>query len=218
MNSEICCVSISQACVKDDDYVCEKCIRYYIDTKQIDLQNFNNSYKSCDIKDIGLVVMFCDNFELFKDLLELYDGDVEVKDICGSSLLSFAISHDKYTYVKYLLEKGANVLFVENNGTTCLHLVRNLKIAELLFEHGAIAHINKEIPTTRATPLYYLVSKNNVFEIVQLFLEKGANPDVCADQPTFGIRGLEILPNIKLTSIARKEYIPLLEKFSKCFG
>lgn len=214
VSRKVCCSSLSAACIKSGG-CCEKCIEWYISKSQIDYPDPNTHFfKEAGILDIHNVARFCDNIELFKKVVSFYE-DINILTKFGQTPLRFCVSSDKIEFVKFLIEKGANVTHVENNGTTLLHIVRDYEIAKILLDCGAKIHINARA-CSKATPLFALVSGYDNKDIIQLFLDNGADVDIEADeQMNFHFREIKIKPNIRLLDESRPEYLHLLLKYSK---
>ena len=103
-------------------------------------------------------------------LLLISNGaDVKAKNEGESSPLLFWASSNNPEVARQLIAKGAEVKAVNIDGTTPLHNVQRLEVAELLIAGGA--DVNARDKVNGGTPLYYVNSK----EIVELLIAKGAD-------------------------------------------
>ena len=89
--------------------------------------------------------------ELAKLLLEEYGFDLETKDHYGRTALHVAAYQGNTRFLKYLLEKSANVNAIDKEGKTPIFSGTydgNLKTIKLLCEYGADLHLKDNINLT----------------------------------------------------------------------
>ena len=92
-----------------------------------------------------------DDFDLFKDLVDLSGLDVSEKKNNGSTLLHSASFHGDTDVVNYLLNKGVDVNINDKNGDTPLHLAclgRDLDTVKLLLSKGADPNVKNKYGDT----------------------------------------------------------------------
>ena len=112
--------------------------------------------------------------ELAKLLLEEYGFDLETKDYYGRTALHVAAYQGNTRFLKYLLEKSANVNAIDNEGKTPIFSGTydgNLKTIKLLCEYGADLHLKDNI---NLTVLEYAISRKE-FETAKFLNGKLGN-------------------------------------------
>lgn len=112
--------------------------------------------------------------ELAKLLLEEYGFDLETKDHYGRTALHVAAYQGNTRFLKYLLEKSANVNAIDNEGKTPIFSGTyddNLKTIKLLCEYGADLHLKDNI---NLTVLEYAISRKE-FETARFLNVKLGN-------------------------------------------
>lgn len=90
---------------------------------------------------------------------------------CFATPLHTALNHINEPEVKRLVEEGASINALDENGRTPLHLaarIGRLSIVEYLVEHGADTHVKDNF---HKTPLVYAIEKNRVKVIIYLSKE-----------------------------------------------
>jgi ankyrin repeat protein len=130
----------------------------------------------------------CGNVETACLLLE-HGAGVNTLDNNHSTPLHYASQYGKAEIARALLERGAVVDAQDNEDSTPLHVALqcgNAEVARLMLEHGANIHVrNKE----DQTPHHLLLATWNKqwpyghgdIDIIQLFLERGADVDAVDD-------------------------------------
>ena len=97
--------------------------------------------------------------------------DIDKKDSQGDSYLHHVVARNNSAFVELLLNRGADVNVINNNGLTPLYCVQTYAVAKLLLEHNANMEVKKH---NGATPLFYLAEKG-LYEVVELLVQQGAN-------------------------------------------
>jgi ankyrin repeat protein len=128
-------------------------------------------------------------------------ADIEAKDDNGDTTLLSTLGScnsrvGELFAVKGLLQGGANVLAVDKYGDLvlhrCLRVLKDIKILEVLFEHGAQADVigkdGNTILHTAMSNFTYSVNGLSLPDVINLLLEKGARCDV---KNSDGITALE---------------------------
>jgi len=95
--------------------------------------------------------------------------------------LDFYNSTKKYKGIKFAIEQGADVNFVDKNGDTVLCEAvnnNNFDIATFLLDSGANPDINYHSFHAYGTPLHCAIFKDD-YEMTELLVNKGANVDLC---------------------------------------
>lgn len=108
-------------------------------------------------------------------------ADINLKDDAGHSSLTLACSNRNYEYAKYFVEKGAIIQDKDMaEFSSDLHTAvsgngygGNIKIVRLLLDAGAPLEVDD---TSAYNPLITAIKNKNA-EMVELFLERGANPN-----------------------------------------
>ena len=108
--------------------------------------------------------------------------DVNARGRWGQSPLQFALHNRHFDVVRYLVDQGADANFQDDGLVTPLFLAAqagNLEIVQLLLRHHA--DVNSQ-DSDGLTPMHHVIlnggSKGDYAQIVTLFLELGANPNV----------------------------------------
>ncbi|KAK0609470.1 ankyrin repeat-containing domain protein [Immersiella caudata] len=104
-------------------------------------------------------------------------ADVNAK-VDSKSVLMFAASHAQgSTFVRILLEQGADVSCVHNEGTNVLHFatVGEVATTEMLLERGADPN---RVCNDDQTPVYWACADNSNIGHLQALLEHGGDPDL----------------------------------------
>lgn len=112
------------------------------------------------MKKILLIIFFLTNILYAKTIDEnvsLFDG----------------ITRGETALVEYMLKKRANVNATNIDGMSPLHLVSDLKLAQLLIINGADVNAKNRIGST---PLHWAISRE-LFDIAKLLIEYGADID-----------------------------------------
>jgi ankyrin repeat protein len=116
-------------------------------------------------------------------------ADIEAKDDNGDTTL-LSVFWDcsgrvgEFFVVNGLLQSGANVLAVDKDGDSvlhrCLYTLKDIKILEVLFEHGAQADVigNGQSTILHAAMSNFHVKGLSMPDVITLLLEKGARCDV----------------------------------------
>ena len=103
---------------------------------------------------------------------------VNQQDLLFGNPLSNPISSDSPEILELLLKAGANVKDVPiDKGQTLLWSVRHVKIAKLLIDYGVdVNHLDDEGTCALQNAIQY-----GKYDLIQLLLENGADPTLCAD-------------------------------------
>ena len=107
----------------------------------------------------------------------MLENEADVNLVCTSSNSSALHENDDEEKLKILIEFGANVNAIDNQGFTPLHSISlkgDVNCAKLLIENGA--NVNAK-DNDGQTPLMNAAKQGNV-EFLQLLIEKNANLEV----------------------------------------
>jgi uncharacterized protein len=116
-------------------------------------------------------------------ILKLIDAglDRNIKDAYGYSLLHVAASKRAFEVANVLIKRGINVNMVDKNGQTALHYCAEfglLELAMLLVQAGAKLDIaDKHGNQPLWTAIFNDKGRNDRINIIELFLQHGADPD-----------------------------------------
>lgn len=111
------------------------------------------------------------NYEIFKFLIEhcrLYDGDLKLAKDINNNPLAFAIYHDRYEFVKILLEQKTCRFECEEYAIDALADTISLKYLKLFVEYGIELRCLEE--------LYDAAVINNNTEMIEYLLDIGVKP------------------------------------------
>ena len=96
-----------------------------------------------DLQNIEEILFFLikeNNFREFKDITDKYRVNTESRDKEGNTFLIFAVECGFIDFVKWLVQKGANIDAQNLKGNTSLHLAmifQNYEIIDYLLRNGA---------------------------------------------------------------------------------
>ena len=96
-----------------------------------------------DLQNIEEILFFLikeNNFREFKDITDKYRVNTESRDKEGNTFLIFAVECEFIDFVKWLVQKGANIDAQNLKGNTSLHLAmifQNYEIIDYLLRNGA---------------------------------------------------------------------------------
>ncbi len=146
------------------------------------------------------------------EVLKMITSDptcVNVQDEYSYTPLHELCSTDLTNIAQLLIDNGANINSVNDEGITPLHIVNSLEMAELLIKNGAdIDAIDNEgcSPLIRLAmePSDYLVDFDYIAEIMEHLLKLGAKPDF---KNTFGDTALSLSAGIKNRELMIKTFI-----------
>jgi len=115
------------------------------------------------------------HLNLFKYLISETKVDINLPTSTGATPLMFAISGQKFDLVEALLKEKAEVNAQMNDGCSALHLATaNIKIVEILIEHGADINMRSDI---HKTPMIQAAGLGHL-DVVQYLIEKKADINV----------------------------------------
>lgn len=113
------------------------------------------------------------------NLLIKRGAKVDVCDYLGKSPIFRACEVDREDFVEVLLSQGASPIPHDLSGPSPLHIAikhKNTHVVNLLLKHGAV--LDCKCPAIRAyKSALYVACEVNAPEIIQLFLESGADPN-----------------------------------------
>ena len=130
----------------------EKKLREFYDEKRI--------MKECIYDDVY------NKLDIFKYLAQ---KNKDYFDKVSSELLSVAADNNKFHFVKYLVEEGADINYNQNECIAYAMKVRNLDMTIYLIEH------TKELNDPRLS-LLKIASERGYIGVVELLIEKGEDP------------------------------------------
>lgn len=130
-------------------------------------------------------------------------ADINLKDNAGHSSLTLACCNRNYEYAKYFIEKGAIIqgkdmaIYSSDlcNAVSGNGYGGNIEIVRLLLDAGAPLEADD---TSAYNPLITAIKNKNA-EMVELFLERGANPNFY----NYGIMPIHLAVAIKEIEIVR---------------
>lgn len=110
--------------------------------------------------------------------------------------------------VKYLLEKGANPLLVDNLGRTCLHWAMDgsADATEVLFKHGTAVLEGKmmtAVTQSNSTVLHFAVSKSRL-DLVEMLLTEDSAFKALKIKDEDNLTPLELAKQLGEDDIAKK--------------
>jgi len=115
------------------------------------------------------------HLNMFEYLLFATTLDINLPTISGVTPLMLTAEKGQFEFVKALLQEKAEVNAQMNDGLSALHLATaNIKIVEILYEHGANIDIKSDshgTPMTRAVMLGHL-------DVVKYLIEKKADINI----------------------------------------
>lgn len=121
----------------------------------------------------------------FCQLLLDYGADINGVSYGDTPIFVALFHNNDIAIVEFLINNGANVKFISDNGWTPLHIVcgdgnteNSVAIAKLLLDHGASIHLNEKIGGE--TPLTFAVHVGYV-DMIRFLLENGADPNLKND-------------------------------------
>ena len=112
--------------------------------------------------------------DIIKLLLDVRPQDINHKDNCGATALTYAAFHGHKEIVELLLNKGANIDNKDNNGSTALTKVAfhgHKEIVKLLLDKGPNINEKDNDGSTALTKAAFHGHK----EIVELLLDRGVD-------------------------------------------
>lgn len=118
-----------------------------------------------------------ERWSIFPKYLNAYQGEVDITDVYGYTLLIRAAYQENSEIVRELIKRGADVNARNRMGTSPLHAAAysdHLKNVEILLELGAEVDIRD---CEKQTPLFTAVRCSSP-NLVELLLEHGAMPNI----------------------------------------
>uniref|UniRef100_A0A2P2HXM9 Protein fem-1 homolog C-like n=1 Tax=Hirondellea gigas TaxID=1518452 RepID=A0A2P2HXM9_9CRUS len=168
------CTPLFLACMRGlsevVEYLCSQC------EANLELKGF---YEVPDDRSVHYVTpLWCAAVAGKKEVVQvLIDHGANINSVSdtGSTSVRSACFMTHIDIVKYLVEKGANVLKPNFNGGTCLiNSVQSVALCKFLLDHGA--HINAQDIKCK-TALHYAIEEHRL-ETVKLLLDRGADPSI----------------------------------------
>lgn len=127
------------------------------------------------------------DFDTVKQILATNPEIVNLGDKWGFTALHNMMSEDQYEILQYLIDHGANVNCVNDEGIAPLHLACYVENAKLLLEAGA--EIDQPDNQGR-TPLHiHAAEGNKSIEIIEFLIQRGARTDI---KDKFGMLPIDI--------------------------
>ncbi|CAD5116121.1 DgyrCDS5046 [Dimorphilus gyrociliatus] len=113
-------------------------------------------------------------FDTAENMNKVCEELVNHKDIEGATALHLAIQNQQYETIKFLLDKGANVMERKENGVTALHLASAqglTAVVSLILDYYAIIDC---VDLEDCTPLHRASQYNHV-KTLEVLLQRGAS-------------------------------------------
>lgn len=123
-----------------------------------------------------MMLAHAEQWGLFSTRLEAYQGDVNIVDRYGQSLLIHAAYQDDPNLVEMLIQKGADVSHRDGGGKTALHAAawnNRVQNSRVLIDSGA----DVEIRTADGHTPLFIAAICGSEDVVTCLLENGADPN-----------------------------------------
>lgn len=114
-------------------------------------------------------------YEVLKEILSKDSTQVAEIDEYGFTPLHGVASEDYVEVAQLLLEHGADVRAVNDEGVTPLHLASTAEMASLFLDNGAEIDA---LTHDGITPLNLAASEYRSVDLIQELLRRGANPNI----------------------------------------
>jgi ankyrin repeat protein len=131
-----------------------------------------------------------------RDLIEAHPELATQCDHYQRTPLHAAAFHGAVELIPLLIEKGAGVNAVDQNGETPIHCVHNAAAARRLVDAGA----DVNLPDRRGYPPLNRAASRNQIELARVLLEGGADPDAVDSQ---GQTAVDIAKTMRHESLAK---------------
>lgn len=154
---------------------------FYADGMYVSMNHLNDKMPSSENYGINETIhneifqaMAINDIDTFRHILERKAWMLETKDSTGSTLLHIACTRSKYSFVKFLINQGADVMARDCFYSTPLHnaaYAGSLDIVEYLIAHGALI---EAVDCFNSTPLYFACQAGNL-DVICYLIQHGAD-------------------------------------------
>jgi uncharacterized protein len=177
--------------------------KVHIRIEVIVMNNQNNHKLDGNKIDIFYIIEY-EDMDSYKKYIANYD--INIRNVTGASLLQLAIAAKKRDIAFDLLSRSIDVNNQDRKGATALHWISDhpdLLLAEQIIKKGGRLDI---VDVYGNTPLWSLVVKpKKEYEIIQLFINHGADPTIENKANRSPIYVAKQIKNEKLLKILQKE-------------